>query len=119
MCKCTPHMRTPFCGMGDCVWPDSTPTNMTEAETLEAAIEKFGKERQMLKAIEEMSELQKELCKYLSYPVSQPIPETIIDEIADVYIMILQMKIIAGAHAVENRMQFKLNRLEKRIMGSE
>jgi hypothetical protein len=21
MCKCTPTMRTPFCGKGDCVWP--------------------------------------------------------------------------------------------------
>ena len=21
MCKCTPNIRTPFCGHGDCVWP--------------------------------------------------------------------------------------------------
>ena len=21
MCKCTPEIRTPFCGRGDCVWP--------------------------------------------------------------------------------------------------
>lgn len=21
MCKCTPNLRTPFCGKGDCVWP--------------------------------------------------------------------------------------------------
>lgn len=21
MCKCTPNIRTPFCGKGDCVWP--------------------------------------------------------------------------------------------------
>lgn len=22
MCKCTPAIRTPFCGKGDCQWPD-------------------------------------------------------------------------------------------------
>lgn len=22
MCKCTPNIRTPFCGKGDCEWPD-------------------------------------------------------------------------------------------------
>lgn len=21
MCKCTPNMKTPFCGKGDCQWP--------------------------------------------------------------------------------------------------
>lgn len=25
MCKCTPEIKTPFCGKGDCVWPE---TNM-------------------------------------------------------------------------------------------
>lgn len=27
MCKCTPEIRTPFCGKGDCVWP--FPTNLS------------------------------------------------------------------------------------------
>ena len=22
MCKCTPNIRTPYCGKGDCVWPN-------------------------------------------------------------------------------------------------
>lgn len=22
MCKCTPEIRTPFCGKGDCKWPE-------------------------------------------------------------------------------------------------
>ena len=21
MCKCTPNIRTPYCGRGECVWP--------------------------------------------------------------------------------------------------
>ena len=24
MCKCTPEIRTPFCGKGDCQWPAGT-----------------------------------------------------------------------------------------------
>lgn len=23
MCKCTPSIRTPYCGHGACIWPDS------------------------------------------------------------------------------------------------
>ena len=23
MCKCTPEVRTPYCGKGDCLWPES------------------------------------------------------------------------------------------------
>lgn len=25
MCKCTPTIRTPFCGRGDCQWPEQKP----------------------------------------------------------------------------------------------
>jgi hypothetical protein len=25
MCKCTPNIRTPFCGEGDCKWPKDLP----------------------------------------------------------------------------------------------
>lgn len=25
MCKCTPAIRTPYCGKGECVWPGSKP----------------------------------------------------------------------------------------------
>lgn len=27
MCKCTPSIRTPYCGKGDCVWPEDKATN--------------------------------------------------------------------------------------------
>ena len=43
MCKCTPSIRTPYCGKGDCVWPKSTkPENAREADdTLEQAVIDF------------------------------------------------------------------------------
>jgi hypothetical protein len=25
MCKCTPGIKTPFCGKGDCQWPEQQP----------------------------------------------------------------------------------------------
>src|SRR5262245_10446194 len=25
MCQCTPNIRTPYCGRGDCVWPGAKP----------------------------------------------------------------------------------------------
>ena len=31
MCKCNPQIKSPFCGKGDCVWPENT---QTEAKTL-------------------------------------------------------------------------------------
>jgi len=48
---------------------------------------KFGNKAQMIKAIEELSELQKALCKYL---LGDQDGEPIIEEIADVEIMTAQ-----------------------------
>lgn len=42
MCQCTPNIRTPYCGKGDCVWPEQkhkegervvAPSIRVEAET--------------------------------------------------------------------------------------
>lgn len=34
MCQCTPSIRTPYCGKGDCKWPERIvmPTTIAEAE---------------------------------------------------------------------------------------
>lgn len=29
MCKCTPNIRTPFCGKSGCEWPTSEPKRLT------------------------------------------------------------------------------------------
>ena len=42
-------------------------TQEREAKILEGAIEKWGVTAQVVVAIEELSELQKELCKFLRY----------------------------------------------------
>lgn len=75
----------------------------------------FGTSNQIVKAIEEMSELQKELCKYLinDFYYSE---ESIIDELADVEIMTAQLRhIFQISDQVDKRKEFKIERLKKRI----
>lgn len=84
---------------------------------LEHIIRSFGSKWQDMKAIEEMSELQKELCKDLG---GQGNTDHIIEEIADVQIMLNQLMIIYGIQEaeLEKRMLEKIKRtytvIEKR-----
>ena len=81
------------------------------------AIRAFGSEHQQLIAIEEMSELQKELCKQYRGIGSRA---HIAEEIADVYIMLEQLKAIFECDdAVESWMRLKLSRLNERIKDVE
>lgn len=54
-------------------------------------IKSFGTKHQILIAIEELSELQKELIKYLRNKDNQ---DHISEEMADVYIMLYQLRLI-------------------------
>lgn len=84
-----------------------------ERNILQRAIDVFGSEHQQLIAIEEMSELQKELCKRYRGMGSR---DHIIEEIADVQIMLDQLMLIFGCRdEVKNWMTLKMLRLEDRI----
>lgn len=86
---------------------------MLEKEVYQAAINKYGANLQMMMAIEEMSELTKELCKNMRGRKNK---ENIAEEIADVQIMLEQMKILHNCGtAVCFWMDKKIQRLEKRI----
>lgn len=80
------------------------------------AIEKWGKELQITLAIEEMSELQKELCKHLRGDRNK---NAISQEIADVEIMIEQVKIMLNIDElnINELKEYKINRLKKRMEG--
>lgn len=77
-------------------------------------IQHYGKRNQMHMAIEEMAELTKELCKNERGADNR---ESIIEELADVYITLEQIEIIFGIDLVEIRkmQESKLKRLEERI----
>ena len=81
--------------------------------TYEKAIEHYGKVPQMVKAIEEMGELSTEIARNIIgvYPAD----DKMIDEVADVTIMMRQLAIMFGEKAVEDRIEYKLTRLKGRI----
>lgn len=77
----------------------------------------FGEKNQLIKAIEELSELQKELCKVVLTPnlTIKPTDE-VIDELADVEIMCAQLRhIFQISDQVDERKIFKIERLKQRI----
>lgn len=83
---------------------------------LEKAIEKYGADLQKQVAIEEMSELIKEICKDFRGTGNK---ERIIGEIADVQIMLSQLMIIYDFKDWElsGEMARKLARLSERLKG--
>lgn len=82
-------------------------------ELLRHAIEAYGPDMQMTVAIEEMAELTKELCKYKRGIGSK---EHIAEEIADVEIMLEQLKLIFDVRdPVRLWKNDKIERLEQRL----
>ncbi len=65
----------------------------SEIETFRKAISTFGENSQLVVAMEEMSELSKELCKSIRYN-RQQYTHKVAEEIADCEIMFAQLKLI-------------------------
>ena len=81
----------------------------------DAAIEHYGTIAQTIKAIEEMSELTKELCKALALEVDN---DHIAEEIGDVEIMLAQMRrIYTDDRTVSRWIGKKIRRLRERMEG--
>lgn len=82
-------------------------------KTLENAISIFGNRLQCEVAVEEMAELTKEIIKNFRGKQNR---ENIIEEVADVQIMIEQIKIIFNCFdEVENEIKNKMERLSDRV----
>lgn len=95
-------------------------TQEREAAILEGAIHKWGNTLQITVAIEELSELQKALCKYQRWAAITEDGEgrvevvaAIKEEIADVFIMLNQLELIFGDCTEEEIA--KLERLERLV----
>lgn len=80
-------------------------------DTLNRAIAEFGASNQLDMAIEEMSELIKEICKSKRGSDNK---EKVCEEIADVYIMLEQLKLIYGLSDddIGEWVKFKVRRLQ-------
>lgn len=82
--------------------------------TLEKAIETYGKDMQLNVAVEELSELIKEICKHKR---GRDNKANIIEEMADCYIMLQQLMIIFDIdyEYLNGIIEFKIERLERMI----
>ena len=86
---------------------------INETEVLQRALDTYGSSMQIVGMMEEMSELQKELCKNLRGRGSI---EHIAEEIADVEIMLEQMKMLfLCADDVRDVRRRKVERLKVRL----
>lgn len=89
-----------------------------QKEVFEAAIRKFGEDHQIDKAIEEMAELTKALLKLRSnkqYDMHIKLFTDICEEIADVEIMIDQLKLLFDNLFIEHYRKIKIERLESNL----
>ena len=91
----------------------------THEEIAIEAITKFGEDKQLTVAIEEMAELTKEICKYKRDSddyISLGEMQKITEEMADVYIMLFQMQFIFhNAVDVQAVTEQKMRRLAHRL----
>ena len=86
---------------------------MHEMSLLQRAIAKWGEDAQMKMVLEEMSELQKEICKLWRGKDNR---DAIAEEVADVVIMLDQLELTLDIqYQVEQYRQKKLRRLQKRL----
>lgn len=85
-----------------------------DIEVLKQAIETYGAEAQLNVAIEEFAELTKEICKHKRYMDNT---KAIIEEMADCYIMLEQMKMIFGlcSTVIPDAMDKKIKRLKSQL----
>ncbi|MBQ7906801.1 MAG: hypothetical protein IJ309_02375 [Clostridia bacterium] len=82
--------------------------------TIRKAIETYGAEAQLWVAIEEFAELTQAICKFNERRGSI---EAIVDEMADCYIMLEQLRIMYGLEGatISNVIDKKIKRLETRL----
>lgn len=79
----------------------------------EDALIRFGSHNQFVVAIEELSELQKEICKFFRHEGKA---EDLVEEVADVSIMLEQIIFIFDIEDdVKKVMEEKIQRLKRRI----
>lgn len=77
-----------------------------------AAFQRYGQEVQLTVAIEELSELQKEICKFLR---GYNNIEHLAEEVADVHVILEQIELMFGLQNLENDMNAKVQRLFHRM----
>lgn len=91
---------------------------MDRQEVYRQARDVFGAQAQFVVALEELSEAQKEICKFLR---GKGDLDHLTEEIADAQIMLEQVQMLCGIDpwAVQEQMDSKIRRLRGRIKGAQ
>ena len=87
---------------------------MKEAKKLEicaAAVKRFGPRDQILKAVEELAELQRALARYSAKWMDERSVADVCEEIADAGIMLAQLRLIFDETEIDDWEDSKLERL--------
>lgn len=84
-------------------------------EICSAAVERFGPKDQILKAIEELAELQRALARYSAKWMDTRACDDVHEEIADVEIMMTQLRLIFDADEIDDWKDAKLERLARMV----
>ncbi len=104
---------TAYCGFDRCIFEGADAEHVIYAR----ALSRYGAQAQTLMVMEEMSELQKELCKHARGKENR---DAIAEEIADVLIMLDQMMVLHDCESLSAEYKReKLGRLERQIDLSE
>lgn len=83
-------------------------------ETMGRAVANWGSAMQTDKAIEEMGELIRAIMKYRHKPISQETTNNLLEEIADVELVLAQLKrLFDPDNEIESIKVFKMDRLKK------
>jgi NTP pyrophosphatase (non-canonical NTP hydrolase) len=109
--------RTPYITSNDGIIIDDLPEELdpfSVKSTYKKAIEKFGIDSQIDKLIEEMSELTQALCKF-----KRGKPHNVEEEIADVEIVLNQIRTIFDIQKIDVQYSIKLKKLEHHLSGSD
>lgn len=91
---------------------------MTNQDIYRKAVEAYGAYTQTVVAVEELSELQKELCKAIRNGL-EPDRNHLAEEMADVYIMLEQMEMLYRLDTIALWKASKTERLKSRLEESD
>lgn len=89
--------------------------NAYEREIGDAALRSFGRVGNILKAVEELAELQRALCRHLAAPTDEATLANVHEEMADVQIMLNRLLTLFDAAEVADWKESKLERLARMV----
>jgi len=92
-----------------------------ELKTMQTALNRWGVNAQVGQTVEECAELIVALQKYINRTPQPEFVDNILDEIADVEMMLAQMRLVLGINddSLRERIEYKFNRLNQYLSEDE